>query len=333
MKVRGRFLIAALELRLCRDASLRHKRLMTLEKLTLQYKQALEKAGIDSAWLDARLLVGGAAGLSGADMISRRDTPLSAEVVERADKYLHRRLEGEPVSRILGEREFYGRPFKITPDTLDPRPDTETLIDAALKRVGKQFLAVGEGQSPTTNHKPLKILDLGTGSGCILLSLLAELPHATGVGVDLNPGAVAVSRENAAQLGVDNRVDIRCGSWFEPLAATESFDLIVSNPPYIPESTIDSLAREVRDHDPFLALSGGGDGLAAYKSILKNIKKHLACDGFALLEIGAGQEKDLARLVEDSRMELTESYRDLAGHIRVLEISMGKSENIFDAPC
>jgi release factor glutamine methyltransferase len=175
------------------------------------------------------------------------------------------------------------------------------------------------------NHgQPLLLLDLGAGTGCILITLLAELPEAVGVAVDISPGALRVARENAERHGVEARADFRLGSWFEPINPSESFDLIVSNPPYIPESDIESLALEVRNYDPFIALSGGDDGLLAYKMILNEMKKHLVCGGHALLEIGQGQEKALVRLVEDSMMTHTESYPDLSGIIRVVEMTCGE---------
>lgn len=299
----------------------------TLDQMLRRMRAALASAGVENPVLDARILLRQGGNFSDADLITLGQTPLSAEIIETTEKLLARRLAGEPVSRILGGREFYGRMFKVTPDTLDPRPDTETLIEAALKiapsieRSEEVGLAAMASAAPDSG---LRILDLGTGSGCILITLLKELPDATGVGIDLNPGAVAAARENAARHGVENRIEFRVGSWFDPLDDGESFDLIVSNPPYILESDIESLAVEVRNHDPKLALSGGKDGLDAYKLILKNLKKSLSCGGRALFEIGQGQEKDLARLVDDSNMHVCDSYRDLSGIIRVLEIGCGE---------
>jgi release factor glutamine methyltransferase len=281
----------------------------TLDALMRRWRTRLKVAGAETPALDVRLLTREGAGLSDADIIAGGNAPLSTEQIARIESFIARRAAGEPVSRILGYKEFYGRMFKLTPDTLDPRPDTETLIGAALAE----------------QKRPLRILDLGTGTGCILLTLLAEWPDATGVGIDLNPGATDVSRENAARLGVGNRVEFLCGSWFTPLKEGQVFDLIVSNPPYIPESQIDSLAKEVKDHDPFLALSGGEDGLEAYKIIFKDLKNHLACGGFALFEIGQGQEKDLARLSQNSNMTRGESYTDLGGIVRVIKITHGEN--------
>jgi len=296
------------------------KPMLTLEKLLLKMRRDMAAAKMETPALDARILMRQGGNFSDVELITKAMCPLSEQVIENTLKLLDRRLRGEPVSRIVGEREFWGLSFKVTPDTLDPRADTETLVEAALARL--RFMG---------NSTP-RILDLGTGTGCIPIALLKELPEATAVAVDISAAAVAVARENAICHGVDNRVDFLCGSWFEPLKSDESFDLITANPPYIPESDIESLAIEVRNHDPRGALSGGADGLDAYKTILKDLKKHLACGGFALFEIGAGQEKDLARIAGESNMTREESYADLGGIVRVVEIRMGKSENIFDSP-
>lgn len=288
----------------------------TADQITRRMRDALAAAGVDSAMLDARILVRQVAGFSDADMIAGGQAPLSAQSIETIEKMTARRAAGEPVSRILGEREFWGLSFKVTPGTLDPRPDTETLVEAALK--------IARAAKDSNPPKRLRILDLGTGTGCIPIALLTELPHATAVAVDLNPDALATARENAARHKVDPRIDFRHGSWFDPVAAGESFDLIVSNPPYIPAGDIESLAVDVRAYDPIVALSGGVDGLDAYKIILDGLKKHLACGGRALFEIGAGQEGDVARLAEGAGLRLRDSYCDLAGIIRVLEMSCGE---------
>lgn len=293
---------------------------MKLDDILRRMRAALERARVETPALDARILARQGGNFSDADLITGGQTPLSEQTIEKIDKLLERRLAGEPVSRIVGEREFWGLSFKVTPATLDPRADTETLVAAALKRARE----MGE--------KPLRILDLGTGTGCIPIALLTELPHATAVAVDISANALSVSRENALRHGVAGRLEFRQGSWFDAVNQGEKFHLVTSNPPYIPESDIESLAKEVRNHDPIQALNGGADGLDAYKSILKDLKNHLDCDGFALFEIGAGQEKDLARLIEDSNMTRSESYADLGGILRVMEITMGTSENIFDVP-
>jgi release factor glutamine methyltransferase len=299
----------------------------TLDQMLARMRRVLAAAGVENPALDARLMMRQGGNFTDSDMISGGQTPLSVQIIENVEKLLTRRLAGEPVSRLAGGREFWGLYFIVTPDTLDPRPDTETLVENALKTIPNIAPAEEAGLAAMASMHAdtgLRILDLGTGSGCILISLLKELPHARGLGIDLNPGAVAVARRNAAANGVADRVEFRAGSWFEPLEDGESFDLIVSNPPYIPEGDIESLAPEVRNHDPKLALTGGADGLDAYKIILKKLKKYLSCGGRALFEIGKGQEVDLARLVDDSNMSVCDSYRDLAGVIRVVEVGHGE---------
>lgn len=276
-----------------------------------QAKKSLENAGIDTPAFDARLIIQHHTGLTSSDFIGASDHLLTPAQTESIHRDIARRVAGEPVFRILGEREFHGLPFKVTPDTLDPRPDTETLVNAALG-------AVPPG-------KPLRILDLGTGTGCILISLLHEWPNATGVGIDISPGALNVAKENAGRNGVETRAEFRVGSWFEPLKGDEKFDLIVSNPPYIEESDIENLAVEVRNHDPILALSGGIDGLDAYKSIIPNLKKHLFPGGRVFLEMGFSQMFHVKRLVDESNATLIREHLDLAGISRVIEITYGEN--------
>jgi release factor glutamine methyltransferase len=192
---------------------------------------------------------------------------------------------------------------------LDPRPDTETLIEAALKRF--------------KGNPPRKILDLGTGSGCILITLLSEWPQAQGVGVDISPAALDVARENAQINGIASRARFICGDWGEGL--DESFDLIVSNPPYIPTQDIETLEKGVRNHDPTRALDGGADGLEAYKAILMAIKKLFSTDGAGFFEIGFSQAQEVARLVANAGFSVRETHPDLAGIQRVVEFDLGKT--------
>lgn len=320
--VRAALLAAEIRCSLARDMI--DLRPMLLDELLRRLRDKLAAAGVENPALDARILARQGGRFSDADLITGGQAPLSADVVEIIQKMADRRAAGEPVSRILGGREFWGLPFKVTKDTLDPRSDTETLVAAALRAA--RDLRDGEegGLAAMAGGADLRILDLGTGTGCIAISLLTELPGATAVVVDLNPGALAVARENALRHGVAGRMEFRLGSWFAPVEENERFDLIVSNPPYIPESDVESLAVEVRNHDPLMALAGGKDGLDPYKIILKDIKKHLVCGGRALFEIGKGQEKDLARLAADSMMNHLDSHTDLAGIIRVVEMGCGE---------
>lgn len=290
----------------------------TLDETMRTARHRLEQAGVDTPALDARILIRAATGLDEVAMIAEGIRAVPENQENLINEWLARRAAGEPVSRILGEKEFYGRSFNVTSATLDPRPDTEILIDRALDWAKAQ-------------NRPLRILDLGTGTGCILITLLAELPQASGIGVDINHDAATVSRENAVKHGVETRSQYACGSWFEPIEG-QRFDLIVSNPPYIPYADIESLAPEVRNHDPILALAGGIDGLDPYKVIFSALENHLSPGGKAFLEFGFGQAESLARLVDDSNLFLSRITPDLAGIPRVLEIEMGKSKKIFDAP-
>lgn len=190
------------------------------------------------------------------------------------------RAERRPMSHILGGRAFWKHWFRVTPDVLDPRPDTETLVEAALDRPFD------------------RVLDLGTGSGCILLSLLAERPDATGVGVDVSPATLEVARENAAALGLADRAEMRAGDWFEGVSGR--FDLIVSNPPYLAEAEMATLAPEVRLWEPRVALTPGGDGLAAYRVIAAGAASHLVSGGRLIVEIGAGQAAAVGAILREA---------------------------------
>ena len=267
--------------------------------LEAAYRQ-LTAAGCDTPLLDARLLLQHAAGISREDMILDPSRIVTPEAVAAFDASIVRRLAHEPVSRIVGEREFYGRRFQVTPDVLDPRPDTETLIDAALEVL----------------PKGARVLDLGTGSGAIIVTLLAERPDATGVATDISLAACAVARANAGRLGVANRLDVLEGSWFEPVSGR--FDVIVSNPPYIAEDDIAGLAPDVRSFDPMTALVGGQDGLAAYREIAAVAARYLAKAGTVLVEIGAGQAPEVERVFAAAGFDALQRYADLAGHIRCL---------------
>lgn len=271
-----------------------------------QIKNILSNARISTADLEARILLEDVAGIPRSEFLFRKDKTLTSDVANKIESILQRRLAGESLGRILGYRDFWKSRFYLSPDTLEPRPDTETLIETAL-----------DGKPPKT------ILDLGTGTGCILLSLLQEFPDATGIGIDLAEGACEVARQNAVHLGLSERVQFLNGSWFDPLSPDSKFDLIVSNPPYIPSHEIRDLQKEVKNHDPILALDGGNDGLDPYKFLLPNLKKYLEPDGVVLLEFGAGQVLDLTRIVEESGATLIRTVTDLGGHPRVIKIAYG----------
>jgi release factor glutamine methyltransferase len=265
----------------------------------------LREAGIAAPELDARLLLCHATGLDHEAYVAALNDALAPDTAARFGAFVERRLEGEPVSRIIGVREFYGRPFRIDASTLDPRPDTETLVEAALGLVDREA--------------PLDILDLGTGSGCILVTLLAELPRASGVGVDVSLPALEIARANAQIIGVGDRTRFIACDWLE--AVEGSFDLVVANPPYLSAPDMIALSLEVRDHDPGPALDGGPDGLSAYRRIVPGLRKALRPGGFALFEIGPDQAQAVSRLLAEAGLEAGEGqhlWRDLAGRPRVV---------------
>ena len=255
---------------------------LSLQLAQARAAQGLRDGGIDTAALDARALLRAATGLSFEALIVNGRAPLSPPSAERLEGYVARRLAGEPVSRIRGTREFYGRDFKIDRNTLDPRPDTETLVAATLEVAGSYGLL----------SRPLRLLDLGTGSGCILVTLLAELPEAAGTGTDINPGALEMARDNAAAHGVADRALFVASDWFQGL--TGRYDIIVSNPPYIASAEIAGLAPEVARHDPLAALDGGADGLDAYRRIAAAAPQFLAPGGALIVEIGYTQAESVA---------------------------------------
>jgi release factor glutamine methyltransferase len=265
----------------------------------------LRDAGGQSAALDARLLVEGSLGAASSD--TDLLDPLDFATLARLEGFAARRLAGEPVWRILGEREFWGLPFKLSPATLEPRPDSETIVEAALEMLAER------------RDDRLSILDLGTGTGCLLISVLSECRNATGLGVDLSEDACATAAFNAAANGVGDRVVFRQGNWTEGLEGR--FDLILSNPPYIPAGDIAGLSVEVREHDPLLALDGGRDGLDPYRIFAKTLPHLLMPRGLVILEIGAGQQSDVVSLMRGGGFAFQGARNDLGGHARALIFS------------
>jgi release factor glutamine methyltransferase len=269
----------------------------TIGALITGATRRLSAAGADSPRLDARLLLAFALGESGR-LHGREDETVPAAPAARFEAFLERRSAGEPVSRILGSREFWSLEFELSPATLDPRPDSETLVDALRERFPDRLA-------------PLSILDLGTGTGCLLLAALSEYPNASGTGVDIDPDCVAVASRNAQKLSLSDRARMICSSWGSNV--TGPFDVVLSNPPYIPTSEIDSLQPEVRDHDPRGALDGGMDGLDAYRNIAESLDSLLSEKGVAVLEFGEGQGDDIARLMRSAGLVVTGFRNDLAG--------------------
>jgi release factor glutamine methyltransferase len=264
-----------------------------------------EAAGIDTPALDARLLVGHALALDHTALASQAGRELTPAERATIAQLASRRIRGEPVARILGVKEFWGLPLKLSPATLVPRPDTETVVEAALAAIGE-----------SRKRDPLRIADLGTGSGAILFALLHEYPHATGLGTDIEPQALETAHANAAALGLQSRTGFVLADF--GTALNETFDLVVSNPPYIPTTEIGSLATEVRDHDPMRALDGGLDGLDAYRAIAREAPHLLHDDGVLIVEIGAGQSDDVAAILTRAGLEQRAIHRDLSGRERAL---------------
>jgi release factor glutamine methyltransferase len=268
--------------------------------------QAFHTAGIEAADVDGRLLVGHALHLDRARLIAQSDRILEAREINVISTLAARRLKREPVSRILGQKEFWSIALAITPDVLVPRPETETVVEGALDFVVRGGLRM----------EKLRILDIGTGSGALLLALLRELPNATGTGTDISTGALKVARENAARCGVEGR----CTFVVCDIASVVEgpFDLLVSNPPYIAHNEITSLAPEVKNYDPTVALDGGDDGLAAYRAIAADAKRLLAPGARMFVELGAGQEAAVRDLFTNVGLIAGIARTDLAGIPRVL---------------
>lgn len=284
----------------------------TLGEAARAAQRALADAGIEDPGRDARLLIAAACGCSTADIIAYPERALSDETRMRLAAMLARRSKHEPVSRILGEREFYGRPFVLSAATLDPRADSETLIETALAIVDQ------EGW----RDRPLRILDIGTGTGCLLLTLLAELPHATGVGTDISREALATASANAERLALSDRAAFAEHDVLD--GVTGSFDLVVSNPPYIETGEIDALSPEVRAFDPYAALDGGLDGLDIYRKIAAGLDRVLT--GWVILEVGAGEADSVANLLQQAfvktRKAELRTVSDLGGHIRCVALRL-----------
>ena len=271
---------------------------MARRALTLQFKSA----GIDSAELDARILTGHVLGLDLTGMITAAQRQLTPDESARLEDFARRRLAGEPVARIVGEKEFWGLPLHLAPATLVPRPDTETVVELALELVR----AGGE------LDRRLRIADLGTGTGAILLALLSELPAATGIGTDISEAALQTAAANAARAGLSERTTFIACDYASGLSGP--FDLIVSNPPYIRSADIGSLAPEVRNHDPLAALDGGADGLDAYRALVPQAAGLLAPGGALVVEAGAGQSGQIQALMVAAGLTPAASPKaDLAG--------------------
>ena len=311
---------------------------MKLDTALRHFEQKLAKAGIDSPALDTHLLVLHALKLDRAEIMSHPERVLSADEIRTLENLIARRAAHEPVARIQGKREFWSLPFKLNEATLEPRPDSETLVEVALKQLRTSFprkreesscerprardssAADAAGLDSRFRGNDVSILDLGTGTGCLLLALLHELPDATGLGIDIAPRAVEQGTTNAKNLGLSARASFKIGNWFEDI--TDKFDAIVSNPPYIPAGDIPSLMPEVREHDPMQALDGGKDGLGIYRLLIPQLSQFLKPKGFAIFEVGMGQADDVAALCHRAGFVDISKYKDLNGIERCVAVKV-----------
>lgn len=264
--------------------------------------KTLRDAGVETPEIDARLIIEAVTGWTRSDMILNANETIPNAWVQCAEVYMQRRISGEPIDHILGYREFYGRRFDISKAVLSPRPETEELVSLTLGLMNGV-------------ERP-RILDLGTGSGAIIITLLAEHPGATGFGVDTSKEALNLARQNAETHKVCDRLTLFQGDWFEPVTGT--YDIIVSNPPYITDADMEGLASEVRQFDPDIALRGGRDGLQAYRTILQHAREHLVPGGCLVFEIGYDQAESVPGLLAEAGFNHIEVKKDLSGHDRIV---------------
>ncbi len=277
----------------------------TLGSLMTEAVAALRDAGIDNARMDARILLSAAAGVDSSRIAAWPEDIVADDKSTKFRDMIARRLRREPVSRILGQRDFWRHSFKLSPETLDPRPDSETIVELALDWLEDR-------DAPT-------VLDFGTGTGCLLLSIIGDLQNARGLGVDISQGAVACARQNADQLGYGGQVEFRVSDWDQAVTddeRTKGFDLVVSNPPYITRDEMDDLSPEVSRFDPRLALTDEGDGLGAYRILSRVAFGLVKPAGFVIFEIGQGQENAVARLLVEAGFVGVEYREDLGGIVR-----------------
>lgn len=270
-------------------------------------------AGVEVQRWEAALILCTVQGIGRAALIGAPDAPLTAVEAERFAAMIRRRAAHEPVSRILGLREFWSLDFRLSPATLDPRPDSEVLVQAVLDRLDDKA-------------RPWRLADLGTGSGCLLLALLHDLPQARGLGIDRAAGAVETAAANAAALGLGDRAQFRLGDWLDGI--DDRFDVILSNPPYIASAEIATLDPEVRVYDPLAALDGGTDGLDAYRALLPQAAARLAPGGLCAVEIGHDQGAAVSGLMDAAGFAVEPVLADLAGLDRVV---VGRRKNVAAA--
>lgn len=279
----------------------------TIEAARRAVAARFKLAGIETPELDARLLIGAVLNLDHTGLAVETGRRITGKEAAAIENFVLRRIAHEPVARVLGYKEFWGLNFKLSDETLIPRPDTETVVAAALEFLRKRPASL----------RPVRIADIGTGSGAILLALLSEIPNATGVGTDISADALAAAHTNAQNFGLAARTNFVCCDYAETLSGP--FDVIVSNPPYIPSADVTGLAPEVRDHDPHLALDGGADGLEAYRRIAVQAAALLTQDGALIVEVGYDQGAEVSQIMRAAGLTVQGPPRaDLGGIDRVV---------------
>lgn len=282
--------------------------MVTLATLRQEIEIRLNESGIEEASLDARLLISHIIPVTEIDFAINADQKVNSEQKKSIERLVRKREKRVPMSQIFGEKEFWSLTFKVTKDTLTPRPDSETLIEVALNEI-------------VNKNANMSILDLGTGSGCLLLTLLSEFKNASGLGIDVSANALKVASQNAKNLCLDKRASFIKSNWFEALSETQKFDLIIANPPYIGLNEKSNLAPEVREHEPHSALFSGEDGLEDYRKIAVNISRYMSEKSFIILEIGYKQANDVRDIFKEIGFKNIKLFQDLGGRDRCLLIS------------
>lgn len=267
----------------------------------------LKQNHIDTPELDARILLEYAANITKETIFFNNELEISPEIIAAYKNLIEQRIKNEPVAKIIGKKSFWKSDFFVNCHTLDPRPDSEIIIETSLKLLSHK-------------NDTLNFLDLGTGSGCLILSLLQEFPNAKGIAVDISKEALEVAKKNAIALGLENRITLLQGNWADEIK--DKFDLIVTNPPYIPRADILNLAAEVREYDPLLALDGGDDGLDPYRYLAKQLKEILKANACAILEFGYDQGDKVKEILINNNYSVKEMLFDLSGNQRAIRVSI-----------
>lgn len=288
---------------------LQRARFLEGSKALIKARKILDLKGVSNAGLDSLILLAHALSLSKEQVIFNPDRKLNEAEQEKFFDLIKRRSQREPISHLIGKREFFGEDFLVSKNVLDPRPDSESLIELTLKRFSNRA-------------EKLEILEVGVGSGCLIITLLKSYPNALGTAIDISTEALEIAKKNRDKYQLDQRLKLLKSDLFNELSNNKKFDLIISNPPYIPSEDIENLEPEVRIHEPRKALDGGDDGLDFYRLIAAKAEGFLNKSGKIFLEIGIGQEEQITEIFAKKNFSLTDQARDLSGIIRILEFSL-----------